>query len=475
VDPSVDQPEMRPRAHGRSLKALLGRGRNAAVGRTAGTAFAIRIANAGLAYVAQVILARMMGQFEYGIFAYTWVWFLVVGALSTFGVDSSCVRYIAQLRERGELDYLRGFLRFAMTSVVVTSVIGAGTVVAVLSFVRPMIGETYILPLALMVVAVPFVCFQSLMEGIGRSYGWTLPALVPVYILRHGFLLLFMVLAVALGFKANAVNGFVCVVLTIVVSLAYQAAAILLRVRDAVEPGPRAYRIREWVIGSIPFSVLSGFAQLSSFTDVVVLSFFVSPAEIAIYFAATRIIQVVNLIPFAATVGTAHLFSASHTRGDHEELKRLCHSVTITTFVIAALAVATIIAGGHLLLAMFGKGFAAGYPPLAILAIGVMARVTAGPVEDVLNMTGNGRLSASTYVVAVAFNVGLSMLLIHFFGISGAAVATSCTLWLRALWLGAAVRRRLGISPSIFAAAPSLGALWTAIRLRGSAFHAPAE
>ena len=35
-------------------------------------------ASAGLAYVAQVVLARLMGQFEYGVFAYTWVWFMVV-------------------------------------------------------------------------------------------------------------------------------------------------------------------------------------------------------------------------------------------------------------------------------------------------------------------------------------------------------------------------------------------------------------
>ena len=140
------------------------------------------------------------------------------------------------------------------------------------------------------------------------------------------------------------------------VSIAYQATAILRRLRQVVKPGPRAYRPREWFLGSVPFAILYAAQHLSSFADVLVLSFFVSPAEIAIYFAATRVIQVVNLIPYAATVGTAHLFSASHTRGDHDRLQRLCRSVAATTFVVAALAVAAMIAGGHALLGMFGQG-----------------------------------------------------------------------------------------------------------------------
>src|SRR6185436_12739368 len=206
----------------------------------------------------------------------------------------------------------------------------------------------YLLPMALMAISIPFACIQSFFEGLGRSYNWTIPALFPVYILRHGLLLTLMASAVALGFEATARTGFVCLILTMIASTAYQAVAIFRRLRKVLEPGERAYRPREWVRGSAPFAVLYGAQHLSSFADVLVLSFFVSPAEIAIYFAATRIIQVVNLIPYAATVGTAHLFSASYTRGDHDELQRLCRQVAALTLAIAAAALAIMVgAGGH--------------------------------------------------------------------------------------------------------------------------------
>src|SRR6185503_18025013 len=163
-----------------------------------------------------------------------------------------------------------------------------------------------------------------------------------------------------------------------VISTAYQATAIRIRLNRVVERGPRAYRRREWMRGSAPLAVLYGAQHLSSFADVLVLSFFVSPAEIAIYFAATRIIQVVNLIPYAATVGTAHVFSAAHTRGDHDEMQRLCRHVAATTLVIAAVALTILVLVGQTMLNMFGHGFAPGYGPLVILGTGVLARIAAG-------------------------------------------------------------------------------------------------
>jgi O-antigen/teichoic acid export membrane protein len=268
-----------------------------------------------------------------------------------------------------------------------------------------------------------------------------------------------MVGAVAVGMQPTALTGYICLIVTMVVSTAYQAAAIIVRMRRTIEPGPRAYRPREWVRGSAPFAVLYAGQHLAGFADVLVLSFFAAPAEIAIYFAATRIIQVVNLVPYAATVGTAHLFSASHTRGDHDHLQQLCRHVVATTFVIAILAVGALVASGDSLLAMFGEGFEAGYVPLVILAIGVVMRVAAGPAEDVLNMTGHSSLSASTYLVIVAVNVGFAVPLIMLFGVNGAAAAGAIALTLRALWLALAAHRRLHVNTSILAVLPRTGFL----------------
>jgi O-antigen/teichoic acid export membrane protein len=442
--------------------------------RSAAIALIIRLLNAALAYVAQVVLARLMHQYEYGVFAYTWVWFLVFGAIATIGFGDSPLRFIAQLRARGEEAYLRGFIRFSLVVTAIGSVAFGALLIALVPLADGWIEHAYVLPLAIMAICIPFACLQAVLEAIGRSYNWTIPALLPVYVLRHGLLLVFMVAAVKLGFEANAVNGFVCLILTLAVSLLYQAASILMRLRREVAPGPRAYKPGEWVRGSLPFAVIYAAQHLSSFADVLVLSFFVQPGEIAIYFAATRVIHVVNLIPFAATVGTAHLFSASHTLGDHDHLQRLCRHVALATFVISLGAVAVIVGAGDWLLHMFGDGFEAGYTPLIILAIGVMVRVATGPAEDVLNMTGNGGVSASTYLIIIGVSVVLAVALIIPFGLNGAAAASAIALVLRGLWLAIEVRLRLKVDTTLLTAMPALRSMVQALGVRRE-IHAPAD
>jgi len=456
----------------RGVNLLVATDRHAIARRAGAIALVIRVGSAGLAYVAQVVFARLMGQFEYGLFAYTSVWFLVFAAVASLGFGDSPVRYIAQLRERGEIDYLRGFLRFSALVIIVASVTFSALLVIALPIADRYIDHAYLMPMALMAISIPIACLQSLLEGVGRSYNWTLPALLPVYIIRHGLLLAIMTGAVALGVEATAVNAFICFALTMVLSLAYQATAILRRLRKVVEPGPRAYRSKEWLRGSLPFAVLYAAQHLSSFADVLVLSFFVSPAEIAVYFAATRIMQVVNLIPYATTVGTAHLYSASHTRGDHDDVQRLVRHAVVINFVIAAIAVGLLVALGDWLLGMFGPGFEAGYVPLVILGVGVLARVAAGPVEDILNMTGYGGVSAWAYIVAVAANVVLALILIGPFGLDGAAIAASCALVLKSLSMSISVRRRLGIRTSIISAASTW---FGAIGSHNAHRRAPAE
>ena len=59
------------------------------VQRTALSAFAIRVASALIAYFVQVLLARWMGSFEYGIFVFVWVWVLILGGekICDFGCE----------------------------------------------------------------------------------------------------------------------------------------------------------------------------------------------------------------------------------------------------------------------------------------------------------------------------------------------------------------------------------------------------
>ena len=65
----------------------------------AGKVFLVRVGSALLALASQVLLARWMGSFEFGIYIYVWTWVLMIGALSDFGLSSAARRFIPEYTE----------------------------------------------------------------------------------------------------------------------------------------------------------------------------------------------------------------------------------------------------------------------------------------------------------------------------------------------------------------------------------------
>ncbi len=78
--------------------------------RVAGAAFMMRAASAALVYVSQVLFARWMGKFEFGVYVYVWTWLLLAGSFMPLGLSSTAQRFIPEYSARGEWGLLRGFL-----------------------------------------------------------------------------------------------------------------------------------------------------------------------------------------------------------------------------------------------------------------------------------------------------------------------------------------------------------------------------
>ncbi len=78
------------------------------------------------------------------------------------------------------------------------------------------------------------------------------------------------------------------------------------------------------------------------------------------------------------------------------------------SFVLGALLLAT----GPLVLRLFGADFVNGYPVMAILICGHLARATIGPAERILGMLGQQRVCVLVYAAALVFNVAASVALV---------------------------------------------------------------
>jgi O-antigen/teichoic acid export membrane protein len=201
-------------------------------------------------------------------------------------------------------------------------------------------------------------------------------------------------------------------------------------------------------IAFVDFTVL-GFG----FIDILLLGFFVPSEAVAVYFAATRILQFVAFVQYAASAATAQRFAEAHAKDDRIALSALAAKTARLTAIGTTAVGVGVIAASPLLFALFGPGFGASIPILAVLIVGLVAQSACGPGEDLLNMLGAERTCALVSLAAVAGAIALNLALIPSFGTLGAAVAMALAGVGRSLALAVAARRRLGVTSHIFASA----------------------
>jgi O-antigen/teichoic acid export membrane protein len=419
------------------------------VRRHAGAAFIIRIASALLAFVAQIVLARWLGGFEFGIYVYAWTCLLLLGGVADLGLGSASQRFIPEYTEHKSFALLRGYLVGSRGLALLISSVLAAAAIAVIAL-SPLADAKAVLPLCLACAAVPAFAVGSVQSGIARCYTWITLALAPTYVLRQVVLIALMGLAYVAGLPMDAVTTMLVTLITIWGCSIGQWLVLDRRLAAAVAPGPKAYAPHAWLSTSTPISLVEGFYVLLTYSDVVILTQFRPPQEVAIYYAAAKTMALVAFIYFAVTQTVAHKFSEYHVAGDRKRLADFLAQTIRMTFWPSLALIVVILLLGEPLLWMFGKDFVGGYHLMFIIAVGLLARASVGPAERLLNMLGERRRCAHVYAGSFLLNVVLCFVLIPHFGAVGAATASATALVFESVWLFVVAKFRLGFHCLVF-------------------------
>jgi len=413
--------------------------------RTAGTAFLIRVASAGLLYLSQVLLARWMGSFEFGVYVYVWTWVLLIGTLADFGLAVAAQRFIPEYVEHKAYDLLRGFLVSSRWLAIAMATALAALAALGVAMIEPWLDRYLVVPLYLACATVPFYTLTSMLDGIARSYNWVNLALVPPYIGRPLVLITVMGVAHLAGLPANATTAMVAAVVATWLNAMVQLVLLDRSLRTKVARGPKAYAIVTWFRTAIPIFMVGSFYLLLTYADILVLQQFRTPDEVALYYAAAKTLALVAFVNFSVAAAATHKFTAYHVAGDRARLAAFLADAIRWTFWPSLAATILILALGRPFLWLFGPQFTAGYGLMFILAAGLLSRAAVGPVERLLNMLGEQRACALVYAVAFAANLGLCMLLIPPFGALGAAIATASAVLVESILLFFVTKHRLGL------------------------------
>ena len=226
--------------------------------RIALIAFVVRILSAFIAYVSQVLLARWMGDFEYGIFVVVWVGAVILGGLACLGFQTAIVRFVPEYLERGETQLLRGVVLGSRVHGFIAATFFALLGGLGLYAFGNSLSNYYLVPLYLGAITMPMLAIGEIQEGLARGFSWADLGLWPTYIVRPLLILLFMWVAVRLGWPASAVTAMAATIVATYLTSLGQLISLERRIRTVVPPGPRHFQPMVWVGIALPIFIVEG-------------------------------------------------------------------------------------------------------------------------------------------------------------------------------------------------------------------------
>ncbi len=418
--------------------------------RVASTAFLIRVFAAGLAFVSQVLLARWMGAYEFGVYVYVTTWVMVIGGVVDIGIASSAQRFIPLYSEKGSWSLLRGFLsggrRLVFAIATTTAILG---LIAIYLF-RGWLDDYTIVPLAIGCLILPVYGVMHLHDGIARAHNWPNLALMPPFVFRQLIVIGLMGAAFASGIPTDATLGIAISAIAIWACAIGQFVVLSRKLKREVPAGDKSYDIPRWIAVSIPMFIVDCIYMLLMYVDVLILKHFRSPDEIAIYFAAAKTMALVSFVYFAVSAACAHKFSEYFEAGDRARLANFIRDAIAWTFWPSLAATALVLAFGWPLLWLFGERFVIGYELMFVLAIGILARAIVGPGERFLSMVGEQKACALAALAALVINLVLCFALIPSYGVMGAAISTTIAFIAESVLIFLIARYRLGFHLFVF-------------------------
>jgi hypothetical protein len=300
--------------------------------RMAMIAFAIRICSAAIAFVSQIILARLMGDFEYGIFVFVWVIAIILGNLSCLGFHTAVIRFLPQYRTAGADEAVRGLAITARIFAMLSATLIAGTGIAALHFLGDRIESHYVQPLFVGAFVLPMIALGDVLDGTARANGWPVHALSPTYIVRPLLILAFVAGAIWLGRMADANTAIIAALAATYVTTLTQFTVVTTRLRRRYPAKRIEIHFRTWLMVAFPIFLIEGFYFMLTNADVIIVGIYLPPEKVAVYFAAAKTMALVHFVYFAVKAAAAQRFSGLVSDPDRSALASFAQQTVQWTF-----------------------------------------------------------------------------------------------------------------------------------------------
>lgn len=417
------------------------------IAKQATGAFGIKLFTIGFSLISNVLLARWMGVFEYGIFTYVVAWISLLQVPAMLGLNQLLARNISKFLSEEDWGMMSGLLRWANRNALVASSIIAIIAAGIGSLILEDSSE--ILPAFLLgVLCLPFVVLTGLRQAAMRGLHRVVVGQIPEAVVKP------MVLVVITGLLTLLLHK-VSAVVTMIANIAAVSCAFLLgtyllfkNLPISIKSAKPLYNKREWTHSILPLTFIASLFIINSKVSLIILGAIKGPESVAFYNVIDKGVSFIAFLAIAVKAPLGPVVVKLYNEGN---LKRLQSIVTASVRVVSLISfiiTGSLIIFGRWFLLLFGPQFVQAQTALVILSVGQLINVSMGPLGMLLIMTGHESVTAKALGISALIMVALNFILIPDWGIEGAALATSIGTTIWNLVLMRNVINRLGIQPT---------------------------
>ena len=411
----------------------------------------IKFLSAFFAFLSSILLARLLGVNDFGIYIIAFTTVQLVSIPVSLGLPTLLTRYISKYEVSGNKSAIKGLLiRANQIVILATLLVGILAVLVYLAlryYLDPLLLETLWYSLLLL----PLLALGSLRAAALRGLRFIVLGQLPDTLLRN--FLLCVGIAVYY-FSDNTLTPVLAMLLNVIAAgVAYGVGYVFLKVKllNSLKHVKPNFHNREWFTQAIPFSINSGIQVIKSKLLTYVLALFGSFEAVAIFDIAMRGATLVAFTLDALNTAIAPYISNAFEKNNIESMQRI---VTKTSRIIFAFAIPVvlifILGGKELLVYLFGDVYQISYTPLVILCVGQLFNAVTGSVGLVLNMTDRQAYFTKVVGYVTLLSVFLSIPIVMIYDVIGAAMIYSVMLIVQNTILFLYVRKKLNINTSIF-------------------------
>ncbi len=365
--------------------------------------------------------------------------FVILEALTGLGTDTGLARFLLRYESQGRYGDVVAAIRSAMVPTAVASVLATIALFVAAPWLAPRIGlgdPGGVQMLRVAAVALPFATLNDVTLSATRAFGKMRPTVVVDSILRCSAQLLMVVVVGALGGGMVALAGAWTLPYLLTGAIATAVTVRVVRTRAARwpehPPGDRPAVRREFWLYTWPRSVARICQIAIQRADIIIIAAMIDASAAAIYTAATRFVVLGQFSQIAIQRVLQPRLTALLSRDEHDTVRDVFKVSTSWSIALSwPLYLATACAA-PLYLQIFGSGYEAdGVTVVVVMAIGMMLAMAAGPLDTLLLMAGGSTTSLWNTVTALVVDIGLCLVLIPIWGITGAAVAWAASVVVR--------------------------------------------